>query len=43
MGFFSDFNRASKGEEDEKEEELDLYSFKWEHLTKAEQNNALHE
>ena len=36
-------NRASKGEEDEKEEELDLFSFKWEHLTKAEQNNALHE
>ena len=33
----------SKGEEDEKEEELDLFSFKWEHLTKAEQNNALHE
>ena len=27
----------------EVEDELDLYSYKWEHLTKAEQNNALHE
>ena len=38
------FYRASKGGDDEEvQEELDLYSYKWEHLTKAEQNNALHE
>ena len=37
------FYRASKGEDVEVEDELDLYSYKWEHLTKAEQNNALHE
>ena len=35
--------RASKGDDVEVEDELDLYSYKWEHLTKAEQNNALHE
>ena len=37
------FYRASKGDDVEVEDELDLYSYKWEHLTKAEQNNALHE
>ena len=40
---FPFFDRASKGDDDDAGEELDLYSYKWEHLTKQEQNNALHE
>ena len=37
-------NKTSEdGSEENEDEELDLYSYKWENLTKAEQNQCLHE